>query len=91
MFKFIKLTEVMNGGDYKIVLLNTAHISHIQNGLNGKNTHVSIMNGRGEYAYYFVKETAEEIWQQIICDMTKPPVIMTAEEAAKFFKIEKVK
>ena len=67
MFKFIKLTEVMTGGDNKALLLNCVHISHIQNGLNGKNTHVrmSVMNGRGEYAYYFVKETAEEIWEQI--------------------------
>lgn len=65
--KFIKVTEVMTGGDEKPLLINTDHIQHVQGGLNGKNTHIrmSILNAKGDYSYYFVKETALEIWEQM--------------------------
>lgn len=67
MTKFIKVTEVMTGGDEKPLLINMSHIQHVQGGLHGKNTHIrmSIQNAKGDYSYYFVKETALEIWEQI--------------------------
>lgn len=61
--KFIKLTEKLNRGDTKFLLLNVAHISHIQSGIN-TDTHVRMANGKDStdrQSYYFVKETVEEI------------------------------
>lgn len=88
MTKFIMLTEAMSGGDTMPLLLNIAYIAHIQGRLNGKDTHIrmSIMGYEGKQLYYFVKESAEQIWLMINTDLSKAPVIMTAEEALKYYK-----
>lgn len=65
--KFIKLTESMTGGDKKVLLLNTAYISHVQAGSNGKDTHIKMchQNSDGKNHYYFVSESASEVWNLI--------------------------
>lgn len=64
MTKFIRVTELMTGGEEKPLLLNTAHIMHVQGGLGTKNTHIRMNDIRmNEHTktYYFVKETVDEI------------------------------
>lgn len=86
--KFIRVTEHMSGGDQRTLLINAAHIAHIQDAFNDKDTHIRMahLGKDGHMVYYFVKERADDIWQQINCDMSKPPIIMTAVEAAKFYE-----
>lgn len=68
-FKFIKLTEKLNRGETKALLLNVAYISHVQAGLNGSDTHIRMCTGNGNATdratYYFVKESFEEVWNMI--------------------------
>lgn len=67
MSKFIRLTESMTGGDTRTLLLPVNKIVHIQRGLNGKDTHIRMnhINAEGRDAYYFVKDTIEEIAKKL--------------------------
>lgn len=60
--KLIKLTESMTGGDTKQLILNTAYVTHIQQGLNGKDTHIRMSDFK---TYYFVKESVDQVWRMI--------------------------
>lgn len=62
MIKFIKLTESMTHGDTKPLLLNASYIAHIQGGLSGKDTHIRLSDFK---TFYFVKESAAEIWEKL--------------------------
>lgn len=90
MTKFIMLTESMSNGDTQLLLLNTAYITHVQGRLTGRDTHIrmSILGHEGKQLYYFVKESAEEIWKLINTDSTKAP--MTADEALKYYSKKEV-
>ena len=61
----ITLTESLSRGEVKKLMLNVAYISHIQEGLNGSDTHVRMMNLTADKdnraCYYFVKESFAEI------------------------------
>jgi len=58
MTKFIKLTETMSHGDNRSLVLNITNIAHVQQGLNGRDTHIKMSDFK---TYYFVKESVEEI------------------------------
>lgn len=60
---FIRVTELMTGGDEKPLLLNINHIMHVQGGLGTKNTHIRMNDHKtnDSKTYYFVKETVDEI------------------------------
>lgn len=60
--KLIKLTESMTGGDTKQLILNTAYVTHIQQGLNGKDAHIRMSDFK---TYYFVKESVDQVWRMI--------------------------
>lgn len=62
MTKFIRVNESMTHGDTKLLLLNADYITHVQQGLNGKDTHIRMHDFK---TYYFVKESVQEIWDQI--------------------------
>lgn len=82
MFKFIKLTESCADRSRKKVLLNLNLVKCFQSGDKSRDTHVAMSDGR----YYFVVETLKQIQVLIDIDTSKAPVIMTAEEALKYFK-----
>lgn len=76
MPKFILLNESFARGDTKRLLLNADHISHVQEGLNGKDTHIrmqggnvvdEVPNGNGpkRSTYYFVKESFDEVMKKL--------------------------
>ena len=67
MIKFIRVTEHMSHGDRRVLLINTDHIAHIQDAVNDKDTHIRMahLGKDGHMVYYFVKESADEIWRQM--------------------------
>lgn len=87
MAKFIKLHECQANDGQKIVLVNVACIEYFCMGNKGKDTYVKLIGppaGDIKGAFFFVKESLEEIERLISLDTTKAPVIMTAEEALKY-------
>lgn len=83
MTKFVKLTERYNTLN-KVLILNCNQISAIKLGDKGKDTMVQIISADNKY--YFVMETPEQIWEMLNTDLSRPPIIMTADEALKYYK-----
>lgn len=67
MTKFIRVIESMTGGETRVLLINTDHIAHIQGAFNGKDTHIRMahLGKDNSMVYYFVRDSAESIWEQI--------------------------
>lgn len=79
--KFIKLTQC-EGNDKKIdIYVNVANIRNFQVGNKGKDTMIFMMDKH----YFFTTEKPEEILNKINIDTSKAPIIMTAEEALKYY------
>lgn len=88
MTKFIKLRECQANDGQKIVLVNVECIEYVCMGNKGKDTYVKLIGppvGESKGAFFFVRESLEEIEHLISIDITKAPVIMTAEEALKYY------
>lgn len=62
MIKFICLTEICGNDAVKPLLINAAHIQHIQLGNKGKDVHVRM----SDKTFFFVKESLAEIRELII-------------------------
>lgn len=60
---FIMLTETFQNNDPRKIIIRVSNISFIQEGYNGKDTHVSLnqINDEGKHKYFWVKETLGEI------------------------------
>lgn len=84
---FIKVTEC-NGN---IVLINVDRIEHMTLGTKGTDTYIKLLNNKSNEAkrenYFFVKESIDQIWFQLLPDNSKAPVIMTAAEALEYYKL----
>jgi uncharacterized protein YlzI (FlbEa/FlbD family) len=57
MTKFIKLHEINGNDAVKPLLINPAHIQHIQLGNKGKDVHIRM----SDKSFFFVKESMNEI------------------------------
>lgn len=80
--KFIKLTEKHTSGPSIPVIVNVEHILTVKPSERSNDTHIYFK----DLKYIFVSETIERIWLMLTVDNIKAPVIMTAEEALKYYK-----
>jgi len=67
--KFIKLTEIYNDRSCFPLILNAAYITSIKKAKQG-DTMINLLGNRDpnsheKTVYYFVKETAEEVWAML--------------------------
>lgn len=85
MTKFIKLTERYNDRETAIII-NCNCITALKKGNGGTDTMIQMrtMAEEGKNRFYFVKESIDQIWEMLNTDMTKPPVMMDANEYKKF-------
>ena len=86
MTKFIMVHECapndQNGK--RTLIINVDCIEHVTIGNKGKDSYIKL---RGAAGFFFIRETLDQIYGQLIIDNTKSPVIMTAEDAiAGLFK-----
>lgn len=89
MTKFIMLNESLVRGDTKKLLLPVDRIIHVQGSLkeSGRDTHIRVLTSdENKSSYYFVKETVEEVWEKLNADNSMAPIIMTADEALKYYE-----
>lgn len=92
VIKFLKLTEANEVR--RTLLINVDNIAYMQTS-NKANGHVYIklmvksadMN-KNDGQYFFVEEPIEDILLQLNTDNTLAPVIMTADEALKYYKVK---
>lgn len=84
MTKFIKVNEQYREGVTHLLIINCDHIRTIKTGDRGKDTMIYLTEDK----YFFVKESVDEIWMMINCDMTKPPIIMSADEYSKYIQAQ---
>lgn len=85
--KFIKLTEnLQDGKKQRTILVNVRYLASVKIGDRQMDTHVCLHDGK----YFFVKESVEQIELLINTDTSLAPVIMTAEEALKYYQAKGV-
>lgn len=72
--RFIHLNEVCGNDTVKPLILNVAHIQHIQLGTKGKDVHVRM----SDKSFFFVKESLNEVKTLI----AEPPEVI-ADNLAK--------
>lgn len=80
--KFIRLTEVVGRNGNVPLIIPTDQIRLIAPSEKGtSDTHIRMLDD----TFYFVKESLDQIWLMLTVDNTKAPVIMTADEALKYY------
>lgn len=82
--KFIRLTEVPNRHTTVSLIISVDDIKFITpSEKNSGDTHIRMKDDK----FYFVKESIDDIWLKLNTDMTMQPVLMTADETLKYYKI----
>lgn len=84
MIKFLRLIEVINHQCQNVIIIPADEIKLITISEKGVDTYIKM---KCEAKPYFVKETMDQIWLMLNTDMTKSPVMMNAEEALEYEKI----